>query len=181
MARWFPVPPRPSCPDALRVWLTVPDSLTRRLQRTGGDFRVRCVREGAGASLLRLQARERIWEREVVLELDGQAVIFAHTELLTASGGPLRRWLARLGHRSLGTLLFTRPGFRRSPIEYACLDRRDALYRRAARALPLPTRLWARRSTHRLGRQAVVVVELFLPALARHPAVRIGQGAVVLR
>jgi chorismate-pyruvate lyase len=51
--------------------------------------------------------------REVVLECDGVPVIFAHTTLSTAANGRLTRWMAALGSRSLGSLLFTYPGFRR--------------------------------------------------------------------
>jgi chorismate--pyruvate lyase len=105
--------------------------------------------------------------REVVLECDGQPVIFAHTTLSTATRGRLARWMDRLGNRSLGSLLFAYPGFRREAIEYLRLDRRHPLYRRAAAVADVGETLWARRSLHRLGLQRVLVTEVFLPAIAR--------------
>lgn len=111
--------------------------------------------------------RPLVREREVLLECDGVPVIFAHTELALAPRGPLTRWLARLGSRSLGSLLFAAPGFRRGPIEVRHLLAGEALYQRAitAAALPGNTPLWARRSCHVLGLQSVVVTEVFLPAV----------------
>ena len=105
--------------------------------------------------------------REVVLECDGRPVIFAHTTLATTANGRMSRWMAGLGSRSLGSLLFSYPGFRRGAIEFLRLDARHPLYRRAAALGPVATTLWARRSRHRLGNQAVLVTEVFLPAVAR--------------
>jgi chorismate--pyruvate lyase len=103
--------------------------------------------------------------REVALECDGVPVIFAHTSLPAASRGRLSRWFGRLGNRSLGSLLFVHPGFRRGGIEFLRLDRRHPLYQRAAALGTSGKYLWARRSLHRLGRQQVVVTEVFLPAI----------------
>lgn len=112
-------------------------------------------------------ARSPLKMREVLLECDGVPVIFAHTLLPLAARGRLGRWLSGLGERSLGSLLFTRPGFARTPIEYRRLDRRDPLYWRALRAANLapPPCLWARRSAHALDGQQVLVTEVFLPAI----------------
>ena len=104
--------------------------------------------------------------RDVLLECDGIPVIFAHTTLSTASRGRLTRWLARLGSRSLGSLLFSHPGFRRGAIEFCHLDAQHPLSRRVA-ALGFDTSLlWARRSRHTLGHQSVLVTEVFLPGIA---------------
>jgi len=75
--------------------------------------------------------------------------------------------LSRLGSRSLGSLLFSWPGFRRGAIEYCRLDARHPLFRRAAVHGGSGKYLWARRSLHRLGRQEVLVTEVFLPAITR--------------
>jgi chorismate lyase len=92
-------------------------------------------------------------------------VIFAHTTLSTATNGRLTRWLSRLGSRSLGSLLFSWPGFRRGTIEYCRLDVRHPLFQRAAVHGVSGKYLWARRSLHRLGGQQVLVTEVFLPAI----------------
>ena len=113
-------------------------------------------------------ARRRLaWVREVVLECDGVPVIFAHSVLSTALNGRLTRWLAGLGSRSLGSLLFSFPGFKRGQLEFLRLDARHPLYRLAAPWAAGAPQLWARRSEHRLGRQVLCVTEVFLPAINR--------------
>ncbi len=108
---------------ALRSWLTEPGSLTARCQRHAADFRVRLLRQDKGRPLADEEGpRGLVRVREVVLECDGVPVIFAHTTLSTATGGRLTRWLARLGNRSLGSLLFAYPGFQRGAIEFRRLD-----------------------------------------------------------
>lgn len=153
----------------LRSWLREPGSLTARCQRACAAFRVRLLRYGQGRALADEAADDGghrlAWVREVLLECDGVPVIFAHTTLSTAGNGRLTRWMARLGNRSLGSLLFAHPGFTRGPIEFLRLDARHPLYRRAAAAGPVGRYLWARRSLHRLGRQQVLVTEVFLPGI----------------
>jgi chorismate--pyruvate lyase len=159
-----------ACDPLLRSWLTEPDSLTARCQRGCADFRVRLLGFGKGRPLADESVdgdvgRGLAWVREVVLECDGRPVIFAHTTLATSPSGRLSRWMAGLGNRSLGSLLFSYPGFERGTIEFLRLDIRHPLYRRAAALGPVGASLWARRSLHRLDRQQVLVTEVFLPAI----------------
>ena len=150
----------------LRGWLTEPGSLTARCQAASRDFRVRLLRYGKARPLADESPGQRnAWVREVILECDGVPVIFAHTTLSTATNGRLTRWLSRLGSRSLGSLLFSWPGFQRGAIEYCRLDARHPLFRRAAAHGEHEKYLWARRSRHRLGGQQVLVTEVFLPAI----------------
>ena len=154
----------------LRSWLTEPDSLTARCQRASSSFRVRLLGYGKGKALSDEAAGDQVgrqlaWVREVALECDGRPVIFAHTTRSTAARGRMSGWMAGLGSRSLGSLLFSCPGFKRGAIEFLRLDARHALYRRAAALGPVTPTLWARRSRHRLGNQAVLVTEVFLPAI----------------
>lgn len=157
----------------LRSWLTEPGSLTARCQRGCSDFRVRLLCFAKGRPLADEAAGSRYgrtpaWVREVVLECDGRPVIFAHTTLSTAARGRLSRWMAGLGNRSLGSLLFSFPGFKREAIEFLRLDRRHPLYQHAAAVAEVGEvgeHLWARRSRHRLGRQQVLVTEVFLPGI----------------
>jgi chorismate--pyruvate lyase len=156
----------------LRSWLTEPDSLTARCQSLCTVFRVRLLHYGKGrpladeASACR-NGRQPAWVREVVLECDGRPVIFAHTTVSTAANGRLSRWMAGLGNRSLGSLLFSYPGFRRGAIEFLRLDGRHPLYQRAAAICEVSGKLWARRSSHQLGCQRVLVTEVFLPEITR--------------
>lgn len=157
-----------NCPSAgLRSWLTETGSLTARCIRHSRHFAVRVLAYGKARPLGDEAAARRAWVREVVLECDGRPVIFAHTTLACGRGGRLTRWLAGLGSRSLGSLLFSFPGFVRGPIEFCRLDARHPLYRRAMQLGPLPAVLWARRSLHTLAGQSVLVTEVFLPGIAQ--------------
>ena len=171
-SKWRQRLPHGLCDPVLRSWLTEPDSLTARCQRASSSFRVRLLRFAKGAALADEAVeggvgRERAWVREVALECDGVPVIFAHTTLAATGNGRLTRWMSRLGSRSLGSLLFAYPGFRRGAIEFLRLDCRHPLYQRAAALSAVEGELWARRSLHRLGTQQVLVTEFFLPDI-RH-------------
>jgi len=168
MPFWKDHPGRhPELAASLSSWLREPDSLTARCERACRQFRVRLLRSGAEASVFASGGAPRVWVREVVLECDGRPVIFAHTELARLPRGRLTLWLRRLGSRSLGSLLFAFPGFRRGGLQFCRLDARSPLFARAVTAGGLTDcrSLWARRSTHRLGRQSVLVTEVFLPAI----------------
>lgn len=149
-----------------RDWLAEPGSLTARCQRHCRQFRVRVLTQGRGLALADETACGRPPVREVLLECDGVPVIFAESVLAGSRCGRLGRWFARLGSRSLGSLLFIHRGFRRGDIEFVRLRPRDALHRRVCTALgrPLPA-LWARRSRHYLDGGSVLVTEVFLPAI----------------
>ncbi len=157
-------------------WLRDRNSLTSRLQARG-TFDVRVLKQGLGmptlneAVALGLRRRQVAWIREVALYCDGEPVVFAHTILPYRPRGPLTRWLARLGNRSLGALLFSHAGFVRGPLVSRRLDSRDALFARAVAAMNLnssakPAVLWARRSNFSFCRQRVLVTEVFSPSLA---------------
>jgi chorismate--pyruvate lyase len=88
----------------------------------------------------------------------------------------LTGWLARLGNRSLGAMLFSHAGFKRGPMNFKRLDHRHALFESALRALrladPMPHYLWARRSHFVFGVQAVLVSEVFSPTVLLLPATK---------
>ncbi len=148
----------------VQPWLRDRGSLTARLQARGrfsvGLLRQHLARPTADEAAplgLRLGVRARV--REVVLRVDGIPVVFAHTVLPCRPRGPLTRWLARLGTRSLGAMLFAHPGFARGP-----------LHSRAIATLGCTARtLWARRSRFVFGRQSVLVTEVFSPRLHAAP------------
>lgn len=158
-------------PAGIASWLREPGSLTARLVKNSRQFRVRLLASGNGRALGGWPPNSRARQarvREVVLEADGIPVIFAHTVIPAHARGRLRRWLAGLGERSLGSLLFTHPGFQRTPLTYRRLPRNHPLYRRASPWTDHPTpTLWARACRHRLGGESVQVVEVMLPVLGR--------------
>lgn len=161
---------------ALRDWLCDRGSLTARIQMKG-NFAVQVLRQGLArptpdeASALAIEPGCLAWVREVVLFCDDEIVVFAHTVLPRRPRGPLTRWLARLGNRSLGALLFAHAGFARGPMVFRRLDQHDALFTPARQALAgggeTPAALWARRSRFSFGGQAVLVSEVFSPRIVQ--------------
>lgn len=155
-------------------WLRDRGSLTANLQ-TRGKFVVRVLRQGLAiptrdeAIALGIKRDQLAWVREVALLCDGEPLVFAHSVLPCRPRGPMTRWLARLGKRSLGALLFAHPGFARGAIHCKRLDHRHELFHPALEAMCLaaspPQHLWARRSLFAFGAQSVLVTEVFAPAL----------------
>lgn len=177
-SRWRPRLSHLGVRSSLHSWLTEPASLTARCQASCSSFRVRLLRFAFANSLADEGGRSQLVKvREVQLECDGVPVIFAHTTLSTVAfssslqkqggmqRGRLSRWMARLGSRSLGSLLFSHPGFVRGQIEFCRLDARHPLFRRIEGLDPAVKYLWARRSRHQMGAQTALVTEVFLPAI----------------
>ena len=160
----------------LRLWLLDRGSLTARLQCLGA-FSVHLLTQKLAiptsdeCAVLGLSRGRLAWVREVVLSVDSVPAVFAHTVLPVAPRGPLTRWLARLGSRSLGSMLFAHPGFRRGHIACYALDERHELHRRAINALELSSTphavLWARRSCFGHGQQTILVTEIFSPLFSK--------------
>jgi len=172
---WRPRPLPEPRDRSLASWLTEPGSLTTRCGRNCQVFRVRLLAQGSGrlaadeAAFFALRSGLKAWRREVVLECDGVPVIYARTVLPHQPRGRLGCWLAGLGSRSLGSLLFIHPGFERASLHFLRLGPGHALFRRAAGFVPgegcSPTTLWSRRCGHRFGGQTLLVTEVFLPAI----------------
>lgn len=162
---------------ALCGWLREPASLTTRLQRRG-RFRIQLLWQrlhhanADECSALGLTPDSRCWVREVVLFCGDEPLIFAHTVLPIRPRGVLTRWFARLGSRSLGSLLFAHPGFFRGHLTFSKIDARHPLHAAAISTLgenPVGGFL-ARRCTHRFHDQTVLVTEVFSPRLAKAAA-----------
>jgi chorismate--pyruvate lyase len=160
-------------PREFRGWLADQGSLTQRLRQRCREFSVRPVRAGFilpnrdENSPLQLRTDELAYVREVVLNCDGRAVVFAHSVVAAASlRGP---WAAvtRLGTRPLGEALFSNPRVERGKLQYRRIDKRHALARQAARAgIDVAGKpVWARRSLFTLRGHPLMVTEVFLPAI----------------
>lgn len=152
-------------------WLRDSGSLTARIQAEG-RFAVRLLRQEKAlptrdeASILGINARTLAWVREVALLCDGEVVAFAHTVLPCRPRGPLTCWLARLGSRSLGSLLFSHAGFTRGEINCKRLDKRHPLFQPATKVIGgQPEHLRARRSLFCFGQQSVLVTEVYSATL----------------
>ena len=159
-----------SLPAGVRSWLLDDGSLTRRLIDTGREFSLqRWSQSWAPVALeerrrLRMGLRERAVIRQVVLRLDGEAVVFARSVFPADSlAGPLLT-LRRLAKRSLGAFLFARADMRRSPFELARLAG-DSPYLPAALHQAAPA--WARRSCFQVAGKPLLVSEVFLRGFPR--------------
>ncbi|CAB1367531.1 putative chorismate pyruvate-lyase [Denitratisoma oestradiolicum] len=163
--------------DGYRPWLAETGSLTARIQRACpayAPFAVRRLSQGWGHPCadeypaLSLRPGRLAQVREVLLQSGASPVVFAHTVVLGYSGCAL----ARVGGRSLGSVLFSDPQVLAGPLRYRCLDARHALYHRALAwcGAASPRRFWARRALFRRGPGCLLVTEVFLPAiLDLHP------------
>ena len=148
-------------------WLYINNgSLTRRLTLLAeGAFSVTPLHEGwqplrdDECAALGVASGSSGWVREVYLRGHGEPWVFARSVAARSALEDSGFDLQRLGSRSLGELLFSDQAFARGTLQ--------------ARRYPdtwLPaevqhTQLWARRSCFSRGTLAVLVAEVFLPAL----------------
>ena len=173
IAHWSPHVNALNPSPQMRAWLTASGSLTARLIAHSHSFRVRRIRQARGLivpdeqGVLHLPRRVLVQQRNVVLECDGRAVVFAHTSVpldASASDWPL---FGSLGERSLGSTLFGDPLVRRGALEFARLPQRHPVVRRLVSTLGMQpdVTLFARRCVYRRKRGLLLVSEIFLPAI----------------
>lgn len=154
----------------VRSWLLDDGSLTQHLLDTGQTFSLERWRQCWEAPnlderrLLGMRQRERAMVRQVVLRLDGDAMVYARSVFpMSTLSGPLLR-LRRLANQSLGAFLFARNDMRRSPFELALLAGNHDY-------LPQPLHqhdpVWARRSCFQVAGKSMLVSELFLAGFPR--------------
>jgi chorismate--pyruvate lyase len=162
-------------------WAVGTDSLTARLRAASSRFRVQLLCQQRAMPLrdewrcLGMPCPAVTLVREVLLICDDIPVVYAHTIVHPRSVALDWPFLKALGTQPLGHSLFADPRVARSDFEFALLDGRHPLVRRAHDALgdaPIAetARLPSRRSVFRRGASAMLVTEVFLPALADfHP------------
>ena len=171
LSSWHPAPSSVS-PHA-RGWLQNRGSLTQLIQqRCRGEFRVKPVFQslaracGDELALMNLRRHERALIREVYLYCGDTPVVFAHSVVARKDLRGAWRGLNGLGNRSLGTVLFTNPVIKRTPLRFKRLNSAHPLFNRACRNLKAkPSGLWARRSLFSLHGQSILVTEVFLPSI----------------
>lgn len=163
--------PLPGAPRRFHHWLRNPGSLTRRvIEACPGHFQVRVLRQQwarplpGEAALLGMRRGEQVLLREVQLQCDAAAWVFARTLIPAGSLRGRARQLGHLGSRPLGAVLFADPATRRSSLQQARLSPRHALFHEAAAGLTvLPADLWGRRTLFVYAGQPLLVNEIFLP------------------
>lgn len=162
-------------PDNMACWLFDPASLTARLVvASDGNFRVRVMNQSWGTPLWneskRLGMRERqvALIREVFLYCNDEPWVFARTVIPRTTLTGKENYLANLGSKPLGAVLFADPNMRRDQFEVTCLQDGDLLYAHASQlANSKPTEIWGRRSAFYLSDKPLLVNEIFLPAIAQ--------------
>jgi chorismate--pyruvate lyase len=160
-------------PPSLEDWLVHCGSLTRRLKQRCRRFSVEQVHTEIRPANpdeereLGLRRGQHAFVREVVLYCDGRPVVFAHSVVPLGSLRGTWNPVTRLGTRPLGEALFTNHRIQRHPLAYKTLHRHHRLHRQTLRAVPLArsARLLARRSRFTLKGRALMVTEVFLPAI----------------
>lgn len=155
-----------------RRWLQDRGSLTRRIQLRCDNFRVQPVFQalatviGDERVLMGVRQGELALVREVYLYCGETPVVFAHSVVARRNLRGAWRGLNGLGNKSLGTVLFTNPKIKRTPLEFKKLSPGHTLFEHACQRLSsAPSNLWARRSLFTLHGQSILVTEVFLPAI----------------
>lgn len=123
-----------------RGWVGAAGSLSARLARVGQVFSVQLLAQGRQAldrdeaRALGLPGLQAGYVREVLLRVDGIAVVFARSvTAYAASNGPWRS-IRGLGVRPLADVLFTRQGISRSPLAFTKIPPTSRLRRKVAHA-----------------------------------------------
>ena len=156
-----------------RGWLQNRGSLTQLIQRRCcGEFSVKPVFQSLAAvcgdelAVMNLRRNELALVREVYLYCGETPVVFAHSVVARQDLRGAWRSLIGLGNKSLGTVLFTNPIVKRTPLRFKKLTAAHPLFSRACRKLQVkPASLWARRSLFTLHGQSILVTEVFLPSI----------------
>ena len=168
--RWNPVPLTMS--PQIRDWLQNRGSLTRQIQQHCKNFRVEPVFQSLSKAcedeiaILKLRSRELAHVREVFLYCGKTPVVFAHSVVARKNLRGAWHDLNKLGNKSLGTVLFTNPAIKRTPLSFRKLNLAHPLFHRACKSMRFePDNLWARRSLFTLHGQPILVTEVFLPAI----------------
>ncbi|SEL00386.1 chorismate--pyruvate lyase family protein [Nitrosovibrio tenuis] len=168
---WYPA--LSSLSPRARGWLENRGSLTQLIQqRCHGDFRVKPVFQSLARAfhdelaVMNLRRDELALVREVYLYCGDTPVVFAHSVVARENLLGAWRGLSGLGNRSLGTVLFTNPVVKRTPLRFKKLTPAHPLFSRACQKLQAkPSSLWARRSRFSLHGQSILVTEVFLPSI----------------
>lgn len=187
---------RNSSRGGVRHWLGASGSLSARLAGAGQMFSVQVLNQGRQglqrdeARALGLTGIKPGYVREVVLRVDGVAVVFARS--VTAHAHSLGPWrsIRGLGTRPLADVLFTRAvGIARTPLEFSRLRPASRARRQVARAWQFanggavaPGALPARRSVFKRHGAPLLVMEVFAARQAPWcwPCVRARGGQPLL-
>jgi chorismate--pyruvate lyase len=162
----------------MACWLFDPASLTARLVAACKQrFRVEVLSQAWGTPFhneiarLGMQPRHRALIREVLLYCGETPWVFARTVIPRSTLNGKEKYLANLGSKPLGAVLFADPHMHRDEFEVACIEAGEYLYTAATHtSQKKPKQIWGRRSAFYLSKKPLLVNEIFLPAIAQCPA-----------
>jgi len=158
------------CSQKIKSWLLDEGSLTQKLTQQCENFSVQVKQEvytnqQTSPLSAHFSHADSVLVREVLLHCDGIARVFAQTEIPQETLLKTQQNLSQLGDQSLGNVLFQHASLQRGPIEVAALPVGSPVHQFIASLQQACTHtLWARRSLFFLGKQPLLVSEVFLPA-----------------
>ena len=164
-----------------RYWLTRTGSLSEALRQLG-EFSLTVVSEGSStadiedAALLNVAAGSTLWTRDVLLHVDHQPLVYAHSLTLLDNTLPGGEWaqLRVQGQQPLATLLYSDPHIERQPFQW----RQVYIAAPSSAHHQLPEQRsaqWARHSCFLKRRRPLVIAEAFLNAFWEHPRLEIAR------
>lgn len=164
-------------PGELACWLFDSASLTARLiAACDHRFRVEVVAQRweqpfeNEARRLNMRRKRVALVRQVLLYCGQTPWVFARTVIPRQSLSGRESYLARLGNKPLGAVLFADPTMYRDPLEVAQLLPHQRLYQQATARVAQPAgAVWGRRSVFYLNHKPLLVNEIFLPGIGRCP------------
>ena len=164
---WYPSHSHQQLPqNGLSDWLLSRESLTQKLKQCCQQFEVIVL----GEQWITPNPAEwhgpeqKLWLREVLLQLDGTPWVFART-LMSPQLLAEQQQLEQLGQRPLGELLFSGERFTAGEIEICHITPPSAMSELAsALKQTASTPVWGRRRHFSCQQLPLIVAEVFLPA-----------------
>lgn len=154
-------------PSSVKSWLCESGSLTRRLQRSfAGEFTVQVQGEVLTKPFyqelksLGAARSEIMLVREVVLQIDRQAYVFARTTVPRSSLRKLQK-LTHLANKPLGEVIFSFYNLKRDQLDIAKIHRKQ-LSKKGQALMAGGQTMWARRNTYNIDGKRLIVCEFFI-------------------
>lgn len=160
-------------PGDIAPWLFDHGSLTRKIiKNCKNKFRVEVISQQWQRPMLNEALRLGVHPehhaliREVLLYCGDTPWVFARSVLPGKTLTGPRRFLGKLGSRSLGEILFPDPNIHRDALEIAEIKKNQCMFKRATERLSdSPDSVWARRSIFYLHKKPLLINEVFLPSV----------------
>jgi len=160
-------------PAEISPWLFDQGSLTRKiLLSCENEFRVEVLSQQwqrpmlNEALRLNVHPEHRALIREVLLYCGNTPWVFARSVLPRKTLSGRRRFIGKLGSRSLGEILFSDPTVQRDALEVAEIKKGQRMFKCATALLAqMPESVWGRRSVFYLHKKPLLVNEVFLPSI----------------